>query len=284
VATLKEYFQTDFVNSLTFFFSWNTTDPHPIGIDVTVGTETYSSAKFVAYYVPHHEHYPRVFESLVSTLDEAITRSKNIRTISGFSGDVQYGLIGSDHLPFSNRVYIYSEDVIDDAAYSALDVLCKQKSLWLTVRGQQYLKNKIELEKPMAFISHDTRDKSEIALPITIGLQRLMCHVWYDEYSLKVGDSLRESIEKGLKEAKKCVLILSHNFISNGGWTRIEFNSIFTREILEQRSVVLPVWHNVSSRQVYEYSPSLADKVGLNWEQLGEAEVVRKLYNAISEP
>lgn len=284
MATLKEYFQTDFANALTFFFSWKTTDQNPIDIDVKVGTETYSSAKFVAYYIPRHAHYQQICESLVSTLDEAITQSKNVRTISGFGGDVQYGLIGSDYLPFSNRVYIYSEDVIDDALDPALDVLCKQKSLWLTVRGRQYLKKKIDLEKPMAFISHDTRDKAEIALPITVGLQKLMCHVWYDEYSLRVGDSLRESIEKGLKEAKKCVLILSPNFISNGGWTKVEFNSVFTREILEQRSVVLPVWHNVSARQVYEYSPSLVDKVGLNWEQLGEAEVVRKLYNAISEP
>jgi hypothetical protein len=220
----------------------------------------------------------------VSSVDEAIKQSKNIRTVSGFGGDVQYGLIGSDYLPFSNRVYIYSEDVIDDAPNSALDVLCKQKFLWLTVRGRQYLKKKIELEKPAAFISHDTRDKGEIALPITIGLQKLMCHVWYDEYSLKVGDSLRESIEKGLMEAKKCVLILSPNFLSNTGWTKVEFNSVFTREILEQRSVVLPVWHNVSSRDVYEYSPSLANKVGLNWQQLGEAEIVRKLYSAITSP
>ncbi|SHK22283.1 TIR domain-containing protein [Bradyrhizobium lablabi] len=284
MATLKEYFQTDFANALTFFFSWKTTGPNPIDIDVKVGTETYSSAKFVAYWVPHHAHFLQIFESLVNSVDEAVTQSNGIRTLSSFGGDVQYGLIGSDNSPFSNRVYIYSDDVVDDAPDPALDALCKQKMLWLTVRGQQYMKTKIELEKPMAFISHDSRDKTDIALPITIGLQKLMCHVWYDEYSLKVGDSLRESIEKGLKETKKCVLILSPNFISNGGWTKVEFNSVFTREILEQRSVVLPVWHNVSARQVYEYSPSLADKVGLNWEQLGEAEVVRKLYNAITEP
>jgi hypothetical protein len=283
VATLKEYFQTDFANALTFFSSWKTNDETPIDIDLKVGTETYSSAKFVAYFVPHHQHYLKVFELLINSLNEAVNQSNGIMTISSFGGDVQYGLIGSNYSPFSKRVYIYSEDVTDDAPDPALDALCKQKMLWLTVRGQEYMKRKIELEKPMAFISHDTRDKKDIALPITVGLQKLKCPVWYDEYSLKVGDSLRESIEKGLKETKKCVLILSPNFISNGGWTKVEFNSVFTREILEERSVVLPVWHDVSASQVYEYSPSLANKVGLNWEQLGEAEVVRKLYNAIRE-
>jgi hypothetical protein len=284
VATLKEYFQTDFANALTFFRSWKTTDQTPIDIDVKVGTETYSSAKFVAYYVPSHEHYLQVFKSLIDSLDEAVTQSNGIMTIASFGGDVQYGLIGSSHSPFSNRVYIYSEDIINDDLDPALDALCKQKSLWLTVRGRQYLKKKVELEKPLAFISHDSRDKAGVALPIAIGLQKLMCHVWYDEYSLKVGDSLRQTIEKGLKETRKCVLILSPNFISNKGWTKVEFNSVFTREILEQSSVVLPVWYNVSAQQVYEYSPSLADKVALNWQQLGEAEVIRKLYNVISGP
>jgi TIR domain len=284
VATLKEYFQKDFANALTFFFSWTTTNQNPIDIDVKVGIEVYSSAKFVAYYVPHHEHHAEVFKSLIDSVDEAVTHSNGIMTVASFGGDVQYGLVGSNYSPFSKRVFIYSEDVTEDAPDPALDALCKQKSLWLTVRGQQYLKKKVELEKPMAFISHDSRDKADVALPIAIGLQKLMCPVWYDEYSLKVGDSLRETIEKGLKETKKCVLILSPNFISNRGWTKVEFNSVFTREILEQSSVVLPVWCNVSSQQVYEYSPSLADKVALNWQQLGEAEVIRKLYNVISGP
>jgi hypothetical protein len=40
-----------------------------------------------------------------------------------------------------------------------------------------------------------------------------MITVWYDEFSLKVGDSLRESIEKGIKECKKCILILTQNYL-----------------------------------------------------------------------
>src|SRR5438477_6425323 len=101
----------------------------------------------------------------------------------------------------------------------------------------------MELENPHAVIYHDSRDKEEVAGPIALGLQKLMCPVWYDEYSLKVGDHLRESIERGLKETKKCVLVLSPNFFSNNGWTKTEFNSVFTREIREQKSVVLPVWY-----------------------------------------
>ena len=84
-----------------------------------------------------------------------------------------------------------------------------------------------------------------------------MCPVWFDEFSLKVGDRLRESIEKGIRECKKCILVLTPNFLSNPGWTKVEFNSIFTREIVEKQDLVLPVWRDVSRDQVFEYSPTL---------------------------
>ena len=79
-----------------------------------------------------------------------------------------------------------------------------------------------------------------------------MCPVWYDEFALRIGDNLRDSIERGLKECRKCVLVLSPNFLTNGGWTKKEFDLIFTREILEAQQLVLPVWHGVRKEQVYE--------------------------------
>lgn len=111
----------------------------------------------------------------------------------------------------------------------------------------------------------------------------MRCPVWYDEFSLKVGTSLRASIEKGLKECKKCVLVLSPNFLSNTGWTKTEFDSVFTRQILEGSDVVLPVWCGVTRVQKYEYSPSLLDRVAVPWDA-GIEEVVRRLYRAIEPP
>jgi hypothetical protein len=111
----------------------------------------------------------------------------------------------------------------------------------------------------------------------------MMCPVWYDEYSLKVGDNLRESIEHGLKACKKCVIVLSTNFFSNGGWTKREFDSIFTREILEEKHLVLSVWSDVDKNMVYNYSPSLLNVKGIDWNRLGEDEVCRQLYRAITD-
>jgi hypothetical protein len=112
--------------------------------------------------------------------------------------------------------------------------------------------------RPMAFISHDSRDKETTARPLAVSLSQTLCPVWYDEFSLNVGDSLREKIEKGLKECKRCILILTPNFLSNTGWTKKEFDSIFTRELLENENLVLPIWSGVTAKDVFEYSPALA--------------------------
>jgi len=140
------------------------------------------------------------------------------------------------------------------------------------------LRNKYE--KPLAFISHDGRDKKEIAEPLALQLQKWMCPVWFDQYSLRVGDSLRESIEKGLKECPKCILVLTPNFLKNNGWTKREYDSIFTRELVEKQCVILPIWHQVTPEDVYAYSPILADRVGAQWSE-GVEETARKLLRAI---
>jgi hypothetical protein len=111
-------------------------------------------------------------------------------------------------------------------------------------------------------------------------LAKNFCTVWYDEFSLKVGDSLRASIERGLRETRKCIMVLSPYFLSNEGWGRAEFDSVYTREILEKKNVILPVWLNVEAKDVYNYSSRLADKVGLA-ATLGAPEVARLLANAI---
>ena len=83
-------------------------------------------------------------------------------------------------------------------------MISKERGLHLTLRSTEYIETKMAIEKPLAFISHDSRDKENIARVLSNGLSSRLCTVWYDEYSLKIGDSLRESIEKGLKECKKC--------------------------------------------------------------------------------
>jgi hypothetical protein len=107
-----------------------------------------------------------------------------------------------------------------------------------------------------------------------------MCPVWYDQFALKIGDSLRERIESGLKECPKCILVLTPNFLTNNGWTKREYDSIFTRELVETQRLILPVWDQITAADVYQYSPILADRLAAQWSS-GVEEVARKLVGAM---
>ena len=48
----------------------------------------------------------------------------------------------------------------------------------------------------------------------------------------------------------------------------------------EKKNVILPVWLNADAKDVFNYSPRLADKVGI-MAKLGIPEVARQLANAI---
>jgi len=195
-----------------------------------------------------------------------------------FHGDPEW--LSSDAMPTSTRVFIYSESRLTDSEVEQLKQKGRDLGQLVQFRSIDHAVARSRYESPLAFISHDSRDKA-VAKEIALGLQRLLCPVWYDEFSLRVGANLRDSIETGLKNCRKCVLVLSPRFFSNGGWTKKEFDSIFTREILEQRQLVLPVWHDVTKQSVYEYSPSLLNVKGLGWNQLGKDEVCRQLCHAI---
>ena len=185
-------------------------------------------------------------------------------------------------LVFTGQIYIYSERPVREEMMSQLHQESHRLGHRLVFRSDEFVEERNRYERPRAFICHDSRDKTSIAEPLTTALQKLMCPVWYDEYSLRVGDSLRDQIEKGLRECPKCILILTQNFLNNEGWTKREYDSIFTREVVEEKRVVLPVWHRVSVKDVYKYSPILADTVAVKWE-LGLEEVARRLSRAIQK-
>jgi hypothetical protein len=182
---------------------------------------------------------------------------------------------------FTNRVIIYLEHEISDEFESQASLYAKNKDLALIIRDARYLKRVENRNKPLAFISHDSRDKEAIARRLAISLTQNLCPVWYDEFSLKAGDSLRDNIEKGIKECKKCILILTPNFLSNKGWAKKEFDSIFTRELIYQEKVIVPIWAGVTKRDVFEYSSSLPDTVALTWDENNLEKITKDLLKIL---
>ena len=51
------------------------------------------------------------------------------------------------------------------------------------------------------FISHASEDKDAVVRPLAHALQEFGLSVWYDEFELRIGDSLRRKIDWGLAKA-----------------------------------------------------------------------------------
>ena len=129
------------------------------------------------------------------------------------------------------------------------------------------------------FISHASEDKDEIVRPLALALQNQRLSVWYDEFELKIGDSLRRKIDKGLANSKFGIVVLSKHFIEKG-WTNYELDGIITRAITGEQ-ILLPIWHNITKKEVMDFSPSLADKLARNTASNTVEEIAQEIAELI---
>lgn len=131
------------------------------------------------------------------------------------------------------------------------------------------------------FISHASQDKETLVRPLAKELTEMGFDVWYDESTLKVGDSLREKIDQGLSSSRYGVVVLSESFFAKN-WPQYELNGLVARE-MHGGKVILPIWHKVSKDEVLSFSPTLADKVALNTSISSVSEIAKELAEVLSE-
>jgi len=112
------------------------------------------------------------------------------------------------------------------------------------------------------FISHASEDKEDIVRNLAEALRESGFQVWYDEFELKIGDSLRKKIDLGLINSKFGIVIISPSFVRKN-WTEYELNGMVARE-MNGHKVILPIWHKITKDEVLKFSPTLADKMALN--------------------
>jgi hypothetical protein len=130
------------------------------------------------------------------------------------------------------------------------------------------------------FISHASEDKEAVVRPLAAALVAEGLNVWYDEFELRIGDSLRRKIDQGLAGSRVGLVVLSHSFIAKG-WTNYELDGIVTRSVSGEQ-VLLPIWHNISKQEVVAYSPSLADKVARSTATHTVEEIAKEIAELIT--
>jgi hypothetical protein len=131
------------------------------------------------------------------------------------------------------------------------------------------------------FISHANEDKDRFVRPLAEALSGRGVSVWYDEWELRVGDSLVDRINDGLSRSQFGVVVLSAAFFTKN-WSRAELQAFASLEMQQSRSLLLPVWLDVGTDEIASHAPLLLGRVALRAED-GVDSVADRLAARIHE-
>lgn len=132
------------------------------------------------------------------------------------------------------------------------------------------------------FVSHAWEDKADFVEAFVQALKDREIKVWYDKSKIKWGDSMRARIDDGLRKSKFGVAILSPNYIAEGKyWTKAELDGLFQMESINGKTL-LPIWHNLTKKQVMDYSPILASKLAMTTATMTAEEIADELLGMLS--
>ena len=129
------------------------------------------------------------------------------------------------------------------------------------------------------FISHASEEKETLVRPLAEALRTRGLVVWFDEFELRVGDSLRRKIDGGIARSRFGLVVLSKPFFAKG-WPAYELDGLVSRAV-DGSQVLLPIWHEISKDEVMSESPSLADKVALRTSEYSVEEIADELAAVI---
>ncbi len=131
------------------------------------------------------------------------------------------------------------------------------------------------------FVSHAWEDKESFVDEFVQALENKKLRVWYDTTKMKWGDSMRAKIDEGLRHSRFGVAILSPDYISDGKyWTKAELDGLFQMESINGK-MILPIWHNLTKRQVMDFSPVIASKLAMNSASMTPDEIANKLVELL---
>src|ERR1700680_1451116 len=123
------------------------------------------------------------------------------------------------------------------------------------------------------FLSHSSKD-TEVAREIAVRLRTDGLRVWFDDWEINLGDSVRAKIEEGLEQSRVLVLWLSaHAFGSD--WTRLEAGTFRFRDPQNKERRFIPLRLDPAP-----IDRSLAHLLYINWFSRDLAQEYEKLLEA----
>ncbi len=187
-----------------------------------------------------------------------------------------------------SKLYKEEQKERDKAKKDHKEILSLQQQITREIEMQKLrLVQSLQVTKPIhiehtqfdVFVSHASEDKDDFVRDFVFCLQQNGLNVWYDEHTLRLGDSLRRSIDNGLRNSKYGIVVLSEAFFSKE-WPQRELDGLFAREV-DGEKVILPIWHKISKNEVLKYSPTIADKLALNTASYTIEEIAKKIAEIV---
>lgn len=134
-------------------------------------------------------------------------------------------------------------------------------------------------EEHDVFISHATEDKESFVNEFKAELEKRGVDVWIDDIAIKWGDSLRAKIDNGLKSSRFGIVVISRHFIRKG-WTNYELDGLFEKEMTCGKTI-LPIWHDISKKEVQDFSSTLAGRKAMTTGNMTAAEIADELVKLL---
>ena len=133
------------------------------------------------------------------------------------------------------------------------------------------------------FVSHAWEDKDSFVSEFVGELTALNVSVWYDKDKIAWGDSMRAKIDEGLRKSKFGVAVISPYYIADGKyWTKAELDGLFQLESVNGK-MLLPIWHNITKKEVMDYSPIIAGRLAMTTASMTPKEIADELLKLLRD-
>lgn len=131
------------------------------------------------------------------------------------------------------------------------------------------------------FICHSSEDKDAVARPLAQKLQSLGIKVWFDEFSLKWGDSLTKTIGRGLQTSTYGIVIFSPNFFKTK-WAQLELEALIDLAKPDETKI-LPLRYHLSHDELAKQQPLLSGILSRSWDEDGIEKISHEILEILSK-
>jgi vacuolar-type H+-ATPase subunit H len=128
------------------------------------------------------------------------------------------------------------------------------------------------------FLSYARIDGSAVATELRDHLEDLEVSVWFDEVAIHPGKSQALQMDRGLRQARSGVVLLTPAYLTGRFWTERELGALLHKPTL------IPVLHGVTFNDVADYSGILPDLVGFTTDRDSVRVIAEKIAAAVLAP